>query len=129
MILNKLTINLLVVDVEETIAFYEQYFHANILVSVPEKAPYDFAMVQIDSVTLMFQSVKSATSETKIFDGVALGGSFTLYLDVDDVAAWYENLNGVLPIINELHQTFYNTSEFTVQDINGYIITFAQDLK
>jgi len=77
----------------------------------------------------MFQTVKSATSETKIFEGVSLGGSFMLYLDVDNAAQWHEKLTGVLPIIHELHKTFYNTYEFTVQDINGYIITFAQDIK
>ena len=126
--LKKLTINILVVDVEETVSFYQQYFHAQVIAMVPERAPIEFAIIQIDEVTIMFQSVKSATAETKVFEGVALGGSFTLYLDVDDVAAWHEKLTGVLPIVTELHKTFYNTSEFTVQDINGYVITFAQDL-
>lgn len=126
--LSKLTINLLVVDIDETIAFYEQYFHAKMLAKVPEQGLVDFAMVQIDTVTLMFQTVRSATAETKVYEGVTLGGSFMIYLDVDDAKQWYDKLNGVLPIVHELHNTFYNTCEFTVQDINGYIITFAQDL-
>jgi uncharacterized glyoxalase superfamily protein PhnB len=49
----------------------------------------------------------------------------TFYIHVADVKALYEQLQGKVKIVQELHTTFYNATEFGFEDINGYILVFS----
>ena len=52
-----------------------------------------------------------------------------LYVSVDDVQEVYERLKGRVEIRSELEETFYGTREFIVRDLNGFWVTFGQDMK
>lgn len=55
-----------------------------------------------------------------------LGGSFVLYLEVDDIVSLYQTLPSVTQIVQPLHHTEYGTQEFTCLDPSGYRLMFAQ---
>lgn len=124
--LKKLTPNLMVEHVNDTVAFYKDVLGFALLASVPEEGEFNWAMMKRDTVEMMFQSRASLTGEVPQFQGKAIGGSLTLYIDVEDIKGLYASLQGKVPILQEMKTTFYGAQEFTIQDCNGYILTFAQ---
>ena len=126
MVLKKLTPNLMVEDVNETVTFYQDVLGFALLASVPEEGQFNWAMMQHDAVEIMFQSRASLTEDVPLFKDKAIGGSLTLYIDVEDIKGLYGQVQNRVTILHEMTTTFYGTREFTIQDCNGYILTFAQ---
>jgi hypothetical protein len=60
--LKKLAPNLMVEDVRHTLTFYQDILNFRIVMTLPEIAPFDFAIVQRDGVELMFQSRQTRAS-------------------------------------------------------------------
>ena len=125
-VLKKLTPNLMVEDVNETVTFYQDVLGFALLASVPEEGQFNWAMMQHDAVEIMFQSRASLTEDVPLFKDKAIGGSLTLYIDVEDIKGLYGQVQNRVTILHEMTTTFYGTREFTIQDCNGYILTFAQ---
>jgi len=126
--LNSLTPNLMVNDVEETVEYYTDVLGFTLLMTVPETGKLDWAMVKRNDVVLMFQTKKSLTSDLPRMAGEKPGGGTTFYIKVDRITEIHEELfNNEVEIISELESTFYNTIEFSVVDVNGYVLTFAEE--
>ncbi len=135
--LTKLTPNLMVSDVARTTAYYLETLGFDFVMAMPENAEtpifawpaegvLDFAMVKSGGVEIFFQSRKSLGGELPILAGQKTGGSFTLYIECDDLDARYEKIAAAGPFLKDLHTTFYGMREFYIKDINGYILAFAQ---
>ena len=128
MALQSLTPNLMVNDVEETIEYYTDVLGFTLLMTVPETGKLDWAMVKRNEVVMMFQSTKSLKKGIPRLAGEKPGGGLTFYIKVDRITEIHEELfNNEAEIISDLDSTFYDTIEFSVADINGYILTFSED--
>ena len=128
MALQSLTPNLMVNDVEETIEYYTDVLGFTLLMTVPETGKLDWAMVKRNEVVIMFQSSKSLKEGVPRLAGEKPGGGLTFYIKVDRVTEIHEELfNNEAEIISDLDSTFYDTIEFSVVDLNGYILTFSED--
>ena len=128
MALNSLTPNLMVNDVEETIEYYTDVLGFTLLMTVPETGKLDWAMVKRNDVVIMFQTKKSLTSGLPRMASEKPGGGLTFYIKVDRISEIHEELyNNEAEIISDLESTFYNTIEFSVVDVNGYILTFSEE--
>ena len=126
--LNSLTPNLMVNDVEETVEYYTDMLGFTLLMTVPETGKLDWAMVKRNDVVLMFQTKKSLASDLPRMAGEKPGGGLTFYIKVDRITEIHEELfNNEVEIISELESTFYNTIEFSVVDVNGYVLTFSEE--
>lgn len=126
--LNSLTPNLMVNDVEETIEFYTDILGFTLLMTVPETGKLDWAMVKRNDVVIMFQTKKSLSSELPRLAGEKPGGGLTFYIKVDRITELHEELfNNEVEIISDLESTFYNTIEFSIVDVNGYVLTFSEE--
>jgi uncharacterized glyoxalase superfamily protein PhnB len=124
--LKKLTPNLMVEDVERTLAFYRDTLGFQVLTTVPETAPFGFAIVQRDGVELMFQSRASLSDNVPALTGSPIGASQTFYIEVSGVRELYEQLRDKVEIVVDFHTTFYGTQEFYFRDLNGYILSFSE---
>ena len=128
MALNTLTPNLMVNDVEETIEYYTDILGFTLLKTVPEVGVIDWAMVKRNNVMLMFQSAKSLKDELPKLKAQKPGGGLTFYIKVDKITELHEELmDNEVEIISDLESTFYDTIEFSIIDINGYILTFSEE--
>lgn len=128
MTLNSLTPNLMVNDVEETIEFYTDILGFTLLMTVPETGKLDWAMLKRNDVVMMFQTKKSLTSELPRLAGQKPGGGLTFYIKVDRISELHEELfNNEVEIISDLESTFYDTIEFSIVDLNGYVLTFSEE--
>jgi len=126
MILKKLTPNLMVEDVQQTISFYSDILDFEVLTTLPDQPPFDFAIMKRDQVELMFQSRSSLSENVPALTGQSLGASQTFYIEVDGITELYEDLRDKVEMVVDLHTTFYNTREFYFRDLNGYILSFAE---
>ncbi|MCB9174424.1 MAG: VOC family protein [Flavobacteriales bacterium] len=126
--LNSLTPNLMVNNVEEAIEYYTDLLGFTLLRTVPEKGNPDWAMIKRNDVVLMFQSAKSLKDEMPKLKSQKPGGGLTFYIKVDRITELHEELvDNEVEIISDLESTFYDTIEFSIVDLNGYILTFSEE--
>jgi uncharacterized glyoxalase superfamily protein PhnB len=74
----------------------------------------------------MFQARASLVGELPAWKDRPVGGALTLYIDLEGVEALYEEVRRNASVVKDLHDTFYGTQEFSIEDCNGYILTFAE---
>jgi lactoylglutathione lyase len=129
LMLKKLTPNLMVEDVRHTLTFYQDILGFNVVMTLPETAPFDFAIVQRDGVELMFQSRQSLSENVPALAGSAIGASQTFYIEVAGISQLYQQLRDKVEIVVDLHTTFYGTQEVYFRDINGYILSFSEAIQ
>jgi uncharacterized glyoxalase superfamily protein PhnB len=124
--MKSLSPNLMVNNVNETIDFYVNVLGFKKIMSVPESGNLVWAMVQSGAITFMFQEEKSIKDEYPQLNKFEIGGGITFYINVTNVIDLYANLKGNATIIKEIYKTFYGSTDFAIEDINGYILTFSQ---
>lgn len=124
--MKKITPNLMVDDVNKTIAFYKEILGFETIMTVPGHGVFAWALVKNDVVELMFQSRASFISDFPATSKLPVGSTLTLYIDVPDINALYEQIKSNVTIVKDLHNTAYGTQEFAINDCNGYILAFAQ---
>ena len=75
----------------------------------------------------MIQSRDTLAQDIPEMKASKTGGTFTLYFEVENVSALFEQVKDHVTYTHGgLYDTFYGTKEFTICDLNGYYITFAQ---
>ncbi len=125
--LKKLTPNLMVEDVNQTIEFYTNILGFDVLATVPEMGQLNWAMLKQGDVEIQFQLRASLTEELPIFKDKAIGGALTLYIGVEGIEELRERLKDKVTIVQDMHTTFYGTKEFAFQDPNGFVLSFSQE--
>jgi uncharacterized glyoxalase superfamily protein PhnB len=123
-----LTPNLMVEDVPASIAFYRDRLGFAVYDQVPnpETGVMQFAIMGRDSVTIMFQLRASFHEDVPGTEGLPVGASATLYLQVDDIDAMMPHIRDHVQIVKDLHETWYGAREIYFKDVNGYIICLNQ---
>jgi lactoylglutathione lyase len=123
----KVTPNLVVANVSASLKFYEGILGLKRQITVPEQEPFVFAAVGADGIEIFLNQRDAAVAEYPGFAGKPLGGTFTMYIEVDDVAQLHRQIEQhKVKLVMEMETKFYGTREFAVADPDGYLITFAQ---
>lgn len=127
--LQSITSNLLVKDVDQTVDYYKNKLGFDLEMSVPrDDGKLQWAMVSRDNVAIMLQERESFIEEVPELSDVPIGGSFTLFVRIEGLDNYYEKIAVMdeVEIFREPNITFYGMKEFTIRDLNGYILTFAE---
>lgn len=124
--MKNLTPNLMVYNVNDTIDYYETYFNFKLVQTVPEEGQFQWAMVNAGNVNLMFQTIDSLRNDLPQFEDLEPGGGLTLFFEVDDVEKLYNSVKDNVEVIVEFHKTYYGMNEFSIRDLNGFLLTFAE---
>jgi uncharacterized glyoxalase superfamily protein PhnB len=122
----KLTPNLIVSNVEQSIAFYRDVLGFTVQTTVPETAPFVFAIVENGGVEIFLNAAEAAYAEYPAFKRMPIGGSLTLFMEIEDVRGVHESLKDSVNIVMPLEKKWYGVTEFAIADPDGYIITFAE---
>lgn len=117
--------NIFVKDINKTIAFYQE-LGFKLAMKVPEEGEPVWAMMTNGKINFMFQTFASLGSELPEISRED-GGSLLLYIRITGIRKFYDQLKNKMKILKGLEKTFYGATEFSIQDINGYILTFAED--
>jgi catechol 2,3-dioxygenase-like lactoylglutathione lyase family enzyme len=117
----------MVKDVAETVDYYVGHLGFSLVVSVPDTQPYVWAMIKNGEVTLMLQEENNLKESLPELKNQQPGGRLTLYIDIQNIESFYKEVKEQVHIIQKLYTTFHNTKEFSIQDLNGFVLTFAED--
>jgi|SRR6516164_11164022 uncharacterized glyoxalase superfamily protein PhnB len=128
----KITPNLIVSNVERSLAFYVEILGFTRGMTVPEGSDPSgtqhlvFASVTSGPVEIFLNDRSTTTKESPQMAGLATGGGNTMFVEIEGVDALYErlkpNANVVMPIVSQ----WYGVREFAITDPDGYVITFAE---
>jgi lactoylglutathione lyase len=124
--LNKITPNILVADVDKSVVFYRDVLGFVVEDTVPDKSPLVFAIVKSGNVQIYLNAPGPAMEEYPALKGRPLGGTLTLFIEVDDIRGSYEQLKDRVQVVMPIEKKWYGPTEFAFLDPDGYIITFAQ---
>ena len=83
----KLTPNLVVRDVEESLRFYENILGFTREMVVPDQSPFVFASVKSGDVEIFFNQLENVLSEHPEMKGKPLAGISSSFIEVDNVEA------------------------------------------
>ena len=77
--LNKLTPNLIVSNVERSLAFYRDVLGFSVTATVPETAPFVFAFLTRGDINVFLNAPEAAIEEYPAFKDRPIGGTLTLF--------------------------------------------------
>ncbi len=121
-----ITTNIMVKNVKETVKFYEEKLGFRKILSVPEEAEIlNFAILNKDKISIMFQEQKNLIEEYPTLKTEEIVPTFTLFITVDNVINTYHELKDIVKLAKDLHKTFYGKDEFAIFDNNGNILTIS----
>ena len=127
------TPNLVVADVERSLAFYRDVLGFTVTATVPDSSPFAFAMLQRDTVGVFLNSHESV-KEYPALATRPIGGTNTLFivLEADDITggidALFASISPRATLFMGLKNQFYGMREFGIEDPDGYVIFFAQQI-
>jgi len=125
-VLNKLTPNLIVADVARSVAFYRDVLGFTVQTTVPEVEPFVFAILVSGRVEIFLNATEPAFQEYPAFKDRPLGGTLTLFVEVDGVRRAHEDIASKVTIVMPLEDKWYGMTEFAFLDPDGYVITYAE---
>jgi catechol 2,3-dioxygenase-like lactoylglutathione lyase family enzyme len=124
--LNKLTPNLIVSNVDRSLAFYRDVLGFSVETTVPDAPPYIFAIVRSGPVEIFLNAPEPAIAEYPAFKDRPIGGTLTLFIEVSGVRALHEALAARVNVVMPLEKKWYGVTEFAFADPDGYLITYAE---
>jgi lactoylglutathione lyase len=122
--------NLMVHNVRESLAFYQQLgFIAVEEVPLPEEennGELAFAILVNGTISLMLQAEASLKEDVTALVAQQVGqAAMTLHFAVENAPELYQQLQGKAEVVKPLHRTWYGMDEFYIQDNNGYVLGFG----
>lgn len=106
-------------DVRATIDWYKA-IDFQVLDINEEDGEVNWAMLAFGDSAVMFNAGGRLTSDDR--------REVDLYVHTADVEQLYERLRTGVHIREDLHDTFYGMREFVVRDLNGFWVTFGQEI-
>ena len=118
----KLTPNLLVSNVERSLAFYVDTLGFERGLTVPDQSPLVFASVTSGTVEIFLNDAAVAIKEYPGFGGRPLGATGTMFIETQGVDALHDRLKAAATVVMPLVTQFYGMREFAIEDPDGYKI-------
>ena len=126
------TPNLIVTDIDRSLAFYRDVLGFSVFATVPEAAPFVFAWMQRDGVNVFLNTVDSVKDEHAELGSRPIGGTATIYIIVEadspaeGIDALFASVKSKARVIMPMKDQFYGMREFGIEDPDGYVIFAAQ---
>jgi uncharacterized glyoxalase superfamily protein PhnB len=126
----KLTPNLVVRDVAASMEFYRSVLGFQQAITVPDQPPYVFGSITSGNVEIFFNDQKAVAAEYPALGAKPVGGSLTLFIEVDGIEQVLAAVNqSGAKITMPLKEQFYGMREFAFEDPEGWVLTIAERIK
>jgi uncharacterized glyoxalase superfamily protein PhnB len=126
--INKLTIEMMVKDVKKTVDYYVSTLGFTLTNHVGD-SPIIWAQINFGEIAIMMMEEKALSEDIADFKGKTIGGSVVLFIEMEGIEEFYENVKDKAEIVQEFHTTNYGTMEFAMKDVNGYVLGLAERVK
>ena len=112
-------------DIKETVYFYREYLGFTTGFIFPDAENPEYVDMTREEITLMFVT----TSSLNIGKKERLGTGVNLYLDIsDNIDDFYAELKRKrVTVVTEITDRPWGTRDFTIEDNNGYRLTFSRN--
>ncbi|MEL7121565.1 MAG: VOC family protein [Bacteroidota bacterium] len=127
--INTTILELMVNSVEETVAFYQDMLDFQLIASDEEEGKIYWAMMQLGEFKLSFKNEDKHKAEAPFLKDETIGGSVVLCFHVDDINTTYDLIKAKCDTLDHPHITPCGAIDFSMRDINGYVLTFEQLIK
>ena len=124
--LKKLTPNLIVSDVERSLAFYRDVLGFTVTARVPDEGPLVFAALENGPVEIFLNGAEASYAEYPGLKDRPIGGSLTLFMETESIRAIHDLLKDNVKIVMPLEKKWYGVTEFAIADPDGWVITLAE---
>jgi len=125
--MKNVVLELMVDDIQKSVSFYTDILGFEREFEVSEEN-LTFVSIVKDEIHISFFKREEFVKEVPKFKDMRLGGSFVLNIEIDDIQSLYDSVKEKVTIIKELYQTDYGTLEFTMEDSDGYVLLFKQNI-
>ena len=112
--------NLMVGSVEETLEFYSRVLGFQITDVFPPQMPFLRAVIRREDIIFLLEARREAPAPARPMTAL------TFFAPVSDVQSLYNTVRRRAVLYHDLHHTRYGSTEFAVQDPNGFILVFSQ---
>jgi uncharacterized glyoxalase superfamily protein PhnB len=123
--MENLTPNVFVHDIAKTIEFYKE-LGFTVSMNVPEQAPFVWVNMSCGKVNMMFQTWESLGEELPEISRDTGSGPGLYYINIKNIRSYFENIKTKATVLKGLEKTFYGATEFSIKDLNGIVLTFAE---
>lgn len=126
------TPNLIVADIDRSLAFYRDVLGFALVTSVPDAAPFVFAWLKRDEVSVFLNTAASVKDSMPELAARAIGGTNTMFLIIEadtaaeGIDAFFNAVQLRARVVMPLKDQFYGMREFGIEDPDGYVIFAAQ---
>ena len=129
------TPNLVVADVQASLAFYRDVLGFTLVTTVPDAAPFAFAWMKRDGVDIFLNSLEVTRTHDADLGARPIRGAASVFIVIEadaianGVDALFASIGSRAPVRMPLTDQFYGMREFSIDDPDGYVIIFAQALR
>ncbi|MBN1401076.1 MAG: VOC family protein [Anaerolineae bacterium] len=110
-------------DLPESLAYYETILGFAIDFCWPEEGPPRWAMISRGDVHFML-TIDLGTSSGEFI--AEKGNGVVFYITTNQIEALYAELDAKGALIVQDMMTFGERRQFSISDLNGYVITFSE---
>jgi lactoylglutathione lyase len=120
------TPNLLVRDIDASTGFYRDVLGFQVKQTVPDAAPFVFVWLERDGIPVFLNDPKAAEKDVPGISARPAGGTATLFFVLTGVDDLHAQVASKTRIVMSLRTQFYGMREFSVEDPDGHLLTFAE---
>ena len=121
-VINELVVN----NVADNIEFYRELLGFELIATEEVDGYVEWAKMRLGNFLLSFKDEKKVKNEVDTFKGRNIGGTFSICFQIEDIRGFYQKLENNPIVLKALHISPCGMTEFTITDINGYLLTFDE---
>lgn len=119
-------VELMVQNVDQSIHFYQEVLGFSLVASDQENAVIYWAELELGHFRLALKDEAKQRKEAVFFRHTPIGASASLCFIVDDINIAYAKVKQQFQTLNYPHLTPCGIREFSMKDLDGYVITIEQ---
>lgn len=118
--------NLFVKDMNASQEFYTKTLGFQVIDQEPKDADPVWLMITYNEITFMLQTLESLDDEIPALKNKQTGGTLIFYITLTHIKDYFDKVSKNSKVVSDLKTTFYGATEFTIEDPDGYLLTFAE---
>lgn len=120
------TPNLLVRDIDRSMAFYRDVLGFRVKQTVPDAPPFVFVWLERDGVPVFLNDPQAVEKDVPGVASRGPGGTATLFFAIGGVDDFHAAVAPGTRVVMPLTTQFYGMREFAIEDPDGHLLTFAE---
>jgi catechol 2,3-dioxygenase-like lactoylglutathione lyase family enzyme len=127
--------NLIVSDMDRSVAFYKEVLgFTTVVATVSDAPPFVFVWLQRDGVSVFLNAQAGVQEDLPTVASRPLGGTNTIFITLEaetpeaGIDALFSTVEPMAEVLMPLKTQFYGMREFAVEDPDGYVIICAQQV-